>query len=126
MMICKFSFIFPAAKAKLEMTRTPEEIARIATLKKLPNLARMLRSLFAVEKKAALEVEFACKKITESLGKGQDKKEIEKELQSLTEETEGWLIRCRVGAQDYYKTQKTDVNVICKLLEKRLKTAIQS
>ena len=45
------------------MTRTPEEISRIATLKKLPNLARMLRSLFAVEKKAALEVEFTSKKV---------------------------------------------------------------
>jgi len=37
-----------AAKAKLDMTRTPEEIARIASLKKLPDLARKLRSLFAV------------------------------------------------------------------------------
>ena len=32
-----------AARAKLEMTRTPEELARISTLKKLPNLARVLR-----------------------------------------------------------------------------------
>ena len=113
-----------AAKAKLDMTRTPEEIARIATLKRLPNLARRLRSLFAIEKKAALEVEFTCKKISESLGKAQDKKEIEKELRSLAEETDGWLIRCRVGAQDYFKTQKTDVNVICKKLEKRLEAAL--
>ena len=115
-----------AAKAKLDMTRTPEEIARIATLKKLPNLARRLRSLFAIEKKAALEVEFTCKKISESLGSARDKKEIEKELRSLTEETDGWLIRCRVGAQDYFKTQKTDVNVICKMLEKRLEAALGS
>ena len=113
-----------AAKAKLDMTRTPEEIARIASLKKLPDLARKLRSLFAVEKKAALEVEFTCQKIAESLGKAQEKKEIEKELRSLSEETDGWLVRCRVGAQDYFKTQKTDVNVICKMLEKRLETAL--
>ena len=32
-----------AARAKLEMTRTPSELARISTLKKLPNLARVLR-----------------------------------------------------------------------------------
>jgi len=69
-------------------------------------------------------VEFTCQKIAESLGKAQEKKEIEKELRSLTEETDGWLVRCRVGAQDYFKTQKTDVNVICKMLEKRLETAL--
>ena len=32
-----------AARAKLEMTRTPSELARIATLRKLPNMARVLR-----------------------------------------------------------------------------------
>ena len=97
----------------------------IATLRKLPNLARKLRSLFAVEKKAALELEFTCQKISESLGAGQDKKEVENQLRSLAVETDGWLVRCRVGAQDYFKTQKTDVNVICKMLEQRLETALK-
>merc|ERR1712045_91426 len=101
------------------MMRTPEEIYRIDTLKKLPDLARRLRSLFAVEKKAALLVDFTCQKMCESLGQSQGEKEMEKKLRCLSEETEGWLIRCRVGAQDYFKTQKTDVNIICKMLEKR-------
>ena len=80
--------------------------------------------MFAVEKKAALPVEFTCKKISESLGQGQDHKEVERQLRSLKEETDGWLMTCKVGPGEYFKTEKTDVNVICRQLQRRLEVAL--
>ena len=51
-----------AARAKLEMTRTPSQLARISTLRKLPNLARVLRSVtffYTVRSKKSVQ-EFVC------------------------------------------------------------------
>ena len=75
-----------------------------------------------------MPVEFTCKKISESLrlsGQDVDEREVERQLTSLTEETDGWLLRCRAGAQQYFKTDvKTDVNTICRRLQRRLDVAL--
>ena len=75
-----------------------------------------------MEKKAALTVQFTCTKISESLG--QEEREVERQLRSLSVETEGWLVCCQVGGKEYFKTQKTDVNIICKKLQKKLDDAL--
>jgi len=82
-----------------------------------------------MEKKAALPVEFTCKKISESLkvkGQAGDEKEVERQLRCLIVETGGWLECCTVGPRQYFKTLKTDVNVICKKLERSLKVALEN
>ena len=73
-----------------------------------------------MEKKAALPVDFTCKKISESLQKGIDKKEVEKLLRHLCLESGGWLSLCQVGRVEYFKTEKIDINVVCKKLERKL------
>jgi len=110
-----------AARAKLEMTRNPEQIKRIARLKKLPELARLIRNLFITEKKAALEVQFACKRLTESMPYGTEKAEVEENLRMLSVETRGWLKVHLVGCAEYFKMDKTDINKVCQRLELKLK-----
>jgi len=110
-----------AARAVLEMTRNPEQIKRIAQLKKLPELARMIRNLFISEKKAALEVQFSCKKLVESLPHGTEKAKIEENLRLLTVESRGWLSLHLVGCAEYFKMDKTDINQVCRRLEQKLK-----
>jgi len=110
-----------AARAKLEMTRNPEQIKRISQLKKLPELARLIRNLFITEKKAALEVQFACKRLTESMPFGTEKRHVEENLRLLTEETRGWLKVHMVGSAEYFKMDKTDINKVCQRLELKLK-----
>ena len=73
-----------------------------------------------MEKKAALPVEFSCKKISESLQKGIDKKGVEKLLRNLCLESGGWLSVCQVGRVEYFKTEKIDINHVCKKLESKL------
>jgi len=109
-----------AARAKLEMTRNPEQIKRLAQLKKLPELARMIRNLFITEKKAALEVQFACKRLTSSLPHGTEKTQVEENMRLLAVETRGWLKIHLVGSAEYFKMDKTDINKVCKKLEQKL------
>merc|ERR1719350_880136 len=109
-----------AARAVLEMTRNPEQIKRIAQLKKLPELARMIRNLFITEKKAALEVQFACKRLTSSLPHGTEKTQVEENMRLLAVETRGWLKIHLVGSAEYFKMDKTDINKVCKKLERKL------
>eukprot|EP00090_Calanus_glacialis_P004164 TRINITY_DN13076_c0_g1_i1.p1 TRINITY_DN13076_c0_g1~~TRINITY_DN13076_c0_g1_i1.p1 ORF type:complete len:792 (-),score=290.26 TRINITY_DN13076_c0_g1_i1:145-2520(-) len=110
-----------AARAKLEMTRNPEQIKRLSQLKKLPELARMIRSLFITEKKAALEVQLACKRLTSSLPHGTEKTQVEENMRLLAVESRGWLKIHLVGSAEYFKMDKTDINKVCKKLEQKLK-----
>jgi len=112
-----------AARAKLEMTRNPEQLKRLGQLKKLPELARMIRNLFITEKKAALEVQFSCKKLTSCLPYGTEKSAVEENLRLLTKESKGWLKIHLVGSAEYFKMDKTDINRVCQRLELKLKEA---
>eukprot|EP00092_Neocalanus_flemingeri_P017974 GFUD01019450.1.p1 GENE.GFUD01019450.1~~GFUD01019450.1.p1 ORF type:complete len:795 (+),score=253.52 GFUD01019450.1:60-2444(+) len=114
-----------AAKAKLEMTRNPEQVKRLGQLKKLPELARMIRNLFITEKKAALEVQFACKKLTSCLPYGTEKTVVEENMRLLTQVSKGWLKIYQVGTAEYFKMDKTDINKVCKKLDLKLKEALE-
>jgi len=110
-----------AARAKLDMTRNPQQIKRIGQMKKLPELARMIRNLFITEKRAALEVQFACKRLTSSLPHGTEKSDVEENLKLLSVVSRGWLKVHLVGSAEYFKMEKTDINKVCKRLEQKLK-----
>ena len=84
------------------------------------------RHLFVMEKKAALPVDFASKKISESLQTGIGKKEIEADLRQLCLESRGWLSVCQVGSLEYFKVGKIDVNTVCEKLKVKLQTELET
>jgi len=112
-----------AARAKLEMTRNPEQVKLLGQLAKLPELARMIRNLFISEKKAALEVQFVCKKLTSCLPYGTEKATVEENLRLLNKVSKGWVKIHLVGTAEYFKMDKTDINKVCMKLEQKLKEA---
>jgi len=112
-----------AARAKLEMTRKPEQVKLLGQLAKLPELARMIRNLFIAEKKAALEVQFVCKKLTSCLPFGTEKETVEENLRLLTKISKGWLNIHLVGSAEYFKMDKTDINKVCMKLEQKYNEA---
>ena len=79
-----------------------------------------------MEKKAALPVDFASKKISESIQTGIGKKEVEADLRQLCLESRGWLSVCQVGSLEYFKVGKIDVNTVCEKLKVKLQTELET
>ncbi len=48
------------------MTRNPQQEERLSMMSRLPELARILRNVFVAEKKPALIMELACKRMIAS------------------------------------------------------------
>ena len=65
-----------AARAVREMTRPREERARLARLRRLPDLARKMRALLISERRASVTVEFAVTKLL-ALAQGGDRATLE-------------------------------------------------
>ena len=84
------------------------------------------RHLFVMEKKAALSVDFASKKIAESLGAGAGAREVEADLRRLCEESQHWLSACKVGSVEYFKAGKVDINIVCRKLDIKLQTELET
>jgi chromatin licensing and DNA replication factor 1 len=55
-----------AQKQLAQMTRRPEQELRLQRLERLPELARVLRSVFVAERKPALTMEVACSRMVGS------------------------------------------------------------
>jgi len=110
-----------AAKELRKMTRPQEEIDRISLLKRLPSLARMLRNLLTQEKKAALTVEFARRKLRDGIQPKPELKQVEDDLRGMAVEIPGWINFHIVGKIEYLKIGKTDINKVCERLEKKRK-----
>lgn len=55
-----------AQKQLAQMTRRPEQELRLQRLERLPELARVLRSVFVSERKPALTMEVACARMVGS------------------------------------------------------------
>ena len=93
--------------------------------------------MFITEKKAALEVQFACKKLTSCLPYRTEKSQVEggenflffsktkflfsENMRLLAVESRGWLKVHLVGSAEYFKMDKTDIIKVCKKLEQKLK-----
>merc|ERR1712080_134757 len=97
-----------AAKAVREMTRTAEEKKRIERLRRMPDLARKMRTLLIAERRAAVNVNFAVTKLLALTPQHQtaDKHRLEDDLRLLSVETEGWLSIHRVAMEDHFKIAK--------------------
>jgi len=116
-----------AAKAVREMTRTAEEKKRIERLRRMPDLARKMRTLLISERRAAVNVNFAVTKLL-ALGPqhGADKHRLEDDLRLLSVETEGWLSIHRVAMEDHFKIAKPHkINKVVEILEYKLAKALK-
>jgi len=106
-----------AAKAKREMTRDSALVKRITQLKRLPNLARMLRSLFITEQKAALTMDFTSRKIASSHKGFLSPNEVDEDLRLLSKLI-NWATFHVVQKIEYIKINKhKDINSVCKMLD---------
>lgn len=79
-----------------------------------------------MEKKKALPVDFASKKIAESLQTGIGYKEVEADLRKLCMESKGWLSTCQVAGVEYFKVGNIDINTVCEKLNAKLQTELET
>ncbi|XP_007477364.2 DNA replication factor Cdt1 [Monodelphis domestica] len=96
-----------AQKLQALMTRRPQQEERLLVLSRLPELARILRSVFVAEKKPALTMEVACARMIGSYGPSLTPGEMEKHLQVLSELLPDWLSLHRVRTDTYLKLDKS-------------------
>ncbi|KFO31862.1 DNA replication factor Cdt1, partial [Fukomys damarensis] len=95
-----------AQKQLAQMTRRPEHELRLQRLERLPELARVLRSVFVSERKPALTMEVACARMVGSCRATLSLGEMEKHLLLLSELLPDWLSLHRIRANTYIKLDK--------------------
>ncbi|XP_033626807.1 DNA replication factor Cdt1-like [Asterias rubens] len=89
------------------MTRNPADQERISMLERLPELCRILRVYFIAEKKAAIPVESAVLKLTESYQSALSKAQCEKHVSLMVETLPEWVTMVKVRKDQYLKINKT-------------------
>ncbi|XP_074057283.1 DNA replication factor Cdt1 isoform X2 [Macrotis lagotis] len=89
------------------MTRRPQQEERLLMLSRLPELARILRSVFVAEKKPALTMEVTCARMVSSYRSSMSPGEMEKHLQALSELLPDWLSLHRIRTDTYLKLEKS-------------------
>nr|XP_033795929.1 DNA replication factor Cdt1 isoform X2 [Geotrypetes seraphini] len=111
-----------AYKMQAMMTRNLQQEARIVMMSRLPEMARILRSVFVAEKKPALTVEVACNRVISSYRSTMTPGEMEKHLRLLAELVPSWLKICVLKKDTYFKLDKAmDLNLILETLAQRMK-----
>ncbi|XP_043840282.1 LOW QUALITY PROTEIN: DNA replication factor Cdt1 [Dromiciops gliroides] len=94
-------------KLQAMMTRKPQQEERLLVLSRLPELARILRSVFVAEKKPALTMEVACARMSSSYRSSMPPGEMEKHLQVLSELLPDWLSLHHIRTDTYLKLDKS-------------------
>ncbi|KAM4833462.1 DNA replication factor Cdt1 [Thomomys bottae] len=95
-----------AQRQLAQMTRPPEQELRLQRLERLPELARVLRSVFVSERKPALTMEVACARMVGSCRATLSPGEMEKHLLLLSELLPDWLSLHRIRTDTYIKLDK--------------------
>ncbi|XP_007442681.1 DNA replication factor Cdt1, partial [Python bivittatus] len=109
-----------AQKLQALMTRDPQREHWLAMLGRLPEMARVLRSIFVAEKKQALSMEVACQRMMESCRALMPMGEMEKHLRLFAELLPDWVRILSVRKESYVKLDKTvDLNIITERLTAR-------
>ncbi|CAG0881533.1 unnamed protein product [Cyprideis torosa] len=110
-----------ATRTVNEMTRSDEDAARLDALQRLPEMARITRGIFLVEKKPALPVDLVVNKVHESYRGLACRTDVEQHLEILCKEAPNFISRCVLRIGVYYKINKNvDLNAVCKLLNERV------
>lgn len=113
-----------AQKLQALMTRNPQQEQRLLMMSRLPELARILRSVFVAEKKPALLMETACSRVIASYRSLVTAGEMEKHLRLLAELLPDWLAIHPIRKDIYLKLNKSvDLNVVVERLNQKTKEA---
>ncbi|XP_020845129.2 LOW QUALITY PROTEIN: DNA replication factor Cdt1 [Phascolarctos cinereus] len=94
-------------KLQAMMTRRPQQEERLLVLSRLPELARILRSVFVAEKKPALTMEMTCARMVSSYRSSMPPGEMEKHLQVLAELLPDWLSLHHIRTDTYLRLDKS-------------------
>ncbi|XP_003800877.1 DNA replication factor Cdt1 [Otolemur garnettii] len=95
-----------AQKQLAQMTRCPEQELRLQRLERLPELARVLRSVFVSERKPALTMAVVCARMVGSYRTSMSPGEMEKHLLLLSELLPDWLSFHHIRTDTYIKLDK--------------------
>lgn len=111
-----------AAKMLQNMTRSDNKEQEIQHYSRLPELARLTRNLFVVEKKSVLPLDIVIDKLNHSFRSFITKPEMEQHLRSISKEAPGWLVFHEIRNAVYIKVSKNaDLNLVLNKLECALK-----
>ncbi|XP_013858463.1 DNA replication factor Cdt1 isoform X2 [Austrofundulus limnaeus] len=111
-----------AQKLQAAMTRSSAQEERLLMMSRLGELARILRSVFVAEKKAALIMEVACNRMVASYRSALSTGEMEKHLRLLAEVAADWLSVLQIRKDFYLKLNKNmDLSIVLEKLNNRLK-----
>ncbi|XP_047347869.1 DNA replication factor Cdt1-like [Vespa velutina] len=107
-----------AAKALEMMTRTPDLDKEATLYSRLPELAKILRSIFVAEKKGVLPLEHVLTKLDNSFRTKLTTAELEEHVRKLCKLLPIWASIHNVRKTDYLKLAKdVDLNKVIKMLE---------
>ncbi|XP_042371831.1 DNA replication factor Cdt1-like, partial [Plectropomus leopardus] len=111
-----------AQKLQAAMTRKPAQEERLLMMSRLPELARILRTVFVAEKKPALIMEVACNRTVASYRSALSTGEMEKHIRLLAEVAPDWLTIHPIRKDFYLKLNKNmELSVIVDKLSSRLR-----
>ncbi|KAM9345093.1 DNA replication factor Cdt1 [Symphorus nematophorus] len=111
-----------AQKLQAAMTRNPVQEDRLLMMSRLPELARILRTVFVAEKKPALIMEVACNRMVASYRSALSTGEMEKHLRLLAEVANDWLTIHPIRKDFYLKLNKNmEISAVVDKLNSRLK-----
>lgn len=102
-----------AARIKKMITRNPDEERKIEMLTRLPEMINILRNYFITERKAALSIEEASKKLSDSYHCPISIEDIEQHLQLMVESLPEWITIITIRKGSYIKIDKNkNINII--------------
>ena len=110
-----------AEQAAKEMSVDKVKEEKIRKLRRLPELSRIVKSIYVTEKKPALEVKIVTKKAVNSYPGNISEENLLKDLTYLREVTKTWLTYHKIQGKEYIKiNQSMDVNNVVADIEKML------
>nr|CAD7418477.1 unnamed protein product [Timema cristinae] len=107
-----------AAKALQVMTRSPAQDKEALQYSRLPEIARILRNLFIVEKKGVLLMDFVIQKLGHSYRESLTSFELKEHIHLLLRLLPGWLVLHNIRNTNYLKLSKNgDMSKVTNKLE---------
>ncbi|XP_038593162.1 DNA replication factor Cdt1 [Micropterus salmoides] len=111
-----------AQKLQAAMTRNPAQEERLLMMSRLPELARIVRTVFVAEKKPALIMEVVCNRMVASYRSALSTGEMEKHIRLLAEVATDWLTIHPIRKDFYLKLNKNmELHVVLDKLSSRLR-----
>jgi len=107
------------ANQKQDSSRSNENEQKLEELKDLPQLARLLKSIYLSERKSSLRLDFILLKLSRLSSKLTSSTSVESRLRSLEESSSKWITFIPIGKTEFVKMDKTRIiSDVIKSLEK--------